>query len=606
MNLEDAINIKVESWKYTPSAEQVLNNIDLTIKKQEFVAIMGPTGAGKSSLCLLLNGSIPQFYEEGEFIGEVIVDGLNTLEHPIQEIATTVGLIFQDAESQIFANVVEEDVAFGPCNLGLPREEVIARIDHAISSMGIETLKHRKTKTLSGGQKQRLAMAGVFAMLPEVLVLDEPTAELDPLGEHLVLQIISELRDKGRTMLLVEQKANTVVEFAERLIVMDKGQIIFDGNTKEIFYDHYDELIDIGINLPTSVNVIKTLESISGVHFETQPLHLEETKDEIVKFISNGHKNSIDIKTNTSDQALGLSTQSSASQETATLFKNLEVYQGSEIIKLDNIVFDYDEKVRALDHVSFSIKTGDFVAFVGINGAGKSTLTKVLNGLLTPTSGSISLMDFENNLDPTELSSHIGYCFQNPDHQLFSDNVFNEVAFGLKNRGYDEDVIKDRVEKILELTGLAGTEEKAPFTLSKGERQRVALASTIVLSPSILIIDEPTTGLDHHESRKIMGIIEEINKLGATVLFVSHDMELVTNYANRVILMADGKIVDDGSPNEVLSDEDFIRKAGILPPNTIKLAKMINQDVDGFPVNLNKIDELCQAILSFAAKGKGK
>ena len=541
--------IEVENlwYKYPKSDRPALRGINLHVNEGEFLAIMGATGSGKTTLCLSFNGLVPQYFEGGEYSGKVIVNGLSALDTPTQKLALHVGMVFQDFESQIFGTMVDEDVAFGPSNLGLDRDEIMERVSYSLSALRLKGYEKRETDTLSGGEKQRLALAGVFAMKPKILVLDEPTSQLDSLGKEEVFSSVARLRkDYKTTIIMVEHRSEEIAKYADRVIVMKDGNITLEGSPREVF-SKVSDLLELGICPP---QVCELAFSLSRKGFF--PRFFPITEDDFTSAFPK-----LPIKK--------ILTYSNISQDK------------EEIIVIKDLHYIYANGVKALDGINFTIKEGEFLAIIGQNGSGKTTLAKHLIGLLKPTFGKVLIKGLDTREQTTgKLAKIVGYVFQNPDHQIFSTSVKDEVAYGLKNLKLSEEEIEKRVSEALSFVGLDGFENYHPFLLKKGERQRVAFASILAMKPEIFVVDEPTTGQDYLGSENMMHMLLKLNENGHTVIIITHDMKIVGKYAKRVIVLDKGKVVLDGSTRQVFSEIDVLRRCYLLPPQITRIGRELS------------------------------
>ena len=571
--------ITIENLSYTyPKAEKpAIKKINLTIKKGEFVTIMGPTGAGKTTLCYAMVGLVPQFFEEGKMEGNVIVKGMSTRKYPIQKICTVAGIVFQDFENQIFGITVEDDVSYGPIFLGFDFNEVQRRVKEALSLVRLSGYEKRTVYTLSGGETQRLAIADVLAMEPEIIILDEPTSQLDPVGKEEVFQTLENLRKKtDATVVLVEHKSEEVAKFSDRIIVMNNGKIVLEGPPRKIF-EKVNELLKIGVRPPQVCELFSSLKK-RGLKLNAFPITLEEA---------------VDILSKTLTQEKIVRIQQHISTNKTAEKVNLE----KPIIEVRDLWHVYPGGVEALRGVSFNIHRGEFVAIIGPNGSGKSTLLKHFNGLLKPTKGEV-IVDGLNIKETTtgKLARKVGLVFQNPDHQLFAKSVREEIEYGLKNIGLSEDQIEKRIRNALEFTGLEGYEERHPLLLKKDERQRVAFASIIAMAPEIIVVDEPTTGQDFKGSERMMQMLTKLNNLGKTIIVVTHDLRLVAEYANRAIVLFQGKIVVDGSTREVFTNYfDAMQEIYLSPPQITHLARMLAKY--GIRLDILSVKEMVEEVI---------
>ncbi|MFW5714403.1 MAG: ABC transporter ATP-binding protein, partial [Brevefilum sp.] len=443
-------------YRYRGQPTRALDGINLELNKGEFMMLMGPSEAGKSSLAATINGLIPHFHM-GRIKGDVIVMDRNTQDYSVAEMAEIVGMVFQDFEAQLFSTKVELEVAFGPENFAVDRDEIKARIDENLSYVGLEAARDRPPSTLSGGQKQKLAIASVLALKPRVLVMDEPTTDLDPISKMGVFEITHRLCKRDDLTLLVVEHETEEALFADRIALIKDGKLIKVGPTREILSE-VELLESIGV-MPLGIPKL-----FKAVGVDDLPL----TPDEgIQKFEASNLK----ISGEDYDQLI--------KQEQADLSDMKE-----QLIKCRDLSHTYPGGVKALHGVNLEINKGDMVAIIGQNGSGKTTLAKHFNGLLEPTEGEVIV-----NGKPTEeqgifkLGQSVGYVFQNPDHQIFSEKVYDEVAFSPKLRDFSKKEIKERVAEALEAVGLTGQEEEDPFTLTKSGRQRVAVASVLASNP---------------------------------------------------------------------------------------------------------------------------
>jgi len=523
------ISIKNLTYYYPGFEDAVLDNINLTVEEGEFILLLGPSGCGKSTLVQCLNGIIPKV-ASGDLTGEIFINKKNVRDHKVYQLSTDVGLVFQNPDTQLFGLTVEEDVAFGPENLGIEREEIRARVKHSLETVGLKDFKDRFTFTLSGGEKQRTAIAGNLAMEPKILVLDEPTSDLDPAGTKEVFETLKHLnRDRKITIILIEHKIDEVMGLADRSVVMDKGRIILDGNTFDIFSQDLDVLKEIGIHLPQLMRI----SSLLGVR---------PSYKEIVS---------------------GLGSMNGSFKDLPAAYHPAS---GPPQVAFENVEFGYHDGNLALKGVNLEIRRGEFVALIGPNGSGKTTLLSCLIGLNRPTAGRI-LINWQDirKRGVAEQAQVVGYLFQNPDYQLFTDSVHEEVAFGLKNRQSRPDDIEKRVDQALEMMELSEYRDRHPHSLSRGQRQRLAVASILSMEPDIIVLDEPTTGQDRGHLNKFLSRMKMLNEAGKTIILISHDMGVVAEYASRTIVMKDGGILMDASTREVFSRPDILEEASIEP-----------------------------------------
>ena len=550
------------SFNYANSKRSVLKNINLEIKEGDFVVITGPTGAGKTTLCEMMNGIIPNFVK-GNLTGHITVDGMDPTKTQVATMSQTVGLVFQDPNTQLFGMTVEEDIAFGATNLGYDYEECMKRVNRSVEDLNLAALLSRKPMELSGGQKQSVAIAGIYAMLPKIIVCDEPTSMLDPIGKSNIFSLVKDINKKyGITVVLVEHVMSEVVRHADKVVVMDRGAIVMQGSVGEVF-SQVDKLNELGLNVPQSIELSMKLKDagyVSDVSLITDDL-IEKLKNVQPKRpVESSKKDSV-----------------AAEKET--------------IIDVDDLVFSYLGDTNQVDHVSLQFKKGDFVAIIGQNGAGKTTLCRSIIGLLKPTSGTIKVAEIDvATKTVAELSGTVGYCFQNPDEQIFKDSVEDELLFGAENLGRLDENARERINQIISDVGLDRYRKVWPKYLSKGERQRLTMGSIIAMDPDVVIVDEPTTGQDWRETIWIMDLLKKINDEGKTVIIITHNMEIVCSYCNRVLAMRYGKVLLDGTPAEVFAQPDVLATAYVQPTDITRIA----QALDYMPDDVISVDEFCK------------
>jgi energy-coupling factor transport system ATP-binding protein len=536
-------------YKYEGGVTDTLGKLNFKIEKGDLVSLMGRTGAGKTTTLMLLNGLIPNFFE-GEFEGKVISNTMNTTRYRVQTLSRFIGLVMQDPETQIFGITVEKDVAFGPSNLGYGREKIQEVVSKSLKAVGLQGFEKKLTSELSGGEKQRVAIASVLAMEPEVIVLDEPTSELDPAGRDEIYTLISDLRRKENiTVIISGHDTEEVLKYTDRVIVLDGGLIVWDGKPVNLF-KNVSLCEDLGIRPPEIAELSYYLAE-SGI-IPGESVFLDKT--EMTKYIFS----KFEFKGKQIEPGINLHDDS-----------NKKV-----VIETNDLSFLYKKEKHALQNVNLKIHEGEFVALIGKNGAGKTTFAKHLNGLLRPSSGRILINGKDiTPLSTSKLSREVGYVFQNPDHQIFSATVWDEIEFGLKNMNLDEAEKEKRINSVLEFVGLEDCRNRHPFTLGKGERQKLAVATILAMEPNILVIDEPTTGQDWNGTKRMMEMMEKLHQKGHTILAITHNMRLAAEYADRIIVFSKGKVVLDGSPKEVFYQQEVLKSVSITPPDSIKLAK---------------------------------
>lgn len=523
-----ALLLEGVGFTYRRGHGPALADVNLSVRPGEWVGILGPSGAGKSTLAMLPNGLIPRFVS-GELQGRVRVDGRSGM--PVPETAAHVGLVMEDFEAQIFQGRVDLEVAFAPESLGLPREEIGRRIADTLAFVGLEGLEDRSPLTLSGGQRQRLVLAAVLASGAPLLVLDEPWSDLDPAGHRALFR---RLRERGCGGVLTASDPH-LLEGVDRLVLLAEGRIVAEGPPDELL--RQDALLErAGMPLPPLADLFRRLGR------PERPQSVEEAWRLLAD----------------------------------TPCRDLEaepVTEPETVLEVRDLSFTYPSGVEALQNVSFRVGRGEIVALLGHNGSGKSTLARQFLGLLRPTRGSVLVNGRDARLLPAhELGSEVGYIFQNPDQQIFSETVRDEVAFGPRNLGVPPAEVDQRVREALATVGLGGREEEDPFSLPRGDRQRLAVASALAARPGVLVFDEPTTGLDPRSIASMMELVERLAAAGHTVLFITHSMEVAARYARRVLLLQGGRLLRDGPARQVLHDEEALQRAGLEPSPLVALA----------------------------------
>ena len=522
--------IKIENltfW-YGDAATPAVREVSLEIEDGEFVLLIGPSGGGKSTLCRCLNGLIPHFYG-GRITGRVEVNGLDITRHSTRELAARVGMVFQDPENQLVAGDAEREIAFGMENLAFPGELMAKRMEESLDTLGISAIRHRRTGELSGGEKQKVVIAAVLALHPNILVLDEPTSELDPGSAEEVLAAVGRLNDElGLTVILVEHRLDRVAQHVDRLLVLSGGAVIADGSPRSVLGG--DKITDTGVGLPPIISLARGLKE-RGIGSGETPLTVKEGRMALGKVF----KRRFEMSSN----APAAPPQSPNRPPLIEIKKLWHTYPGGCV---------------ALRDVNLSVSEGEFVAVMGRNASGKTTLVKHINGLLKPTRGEVTVGG-TNSREATiaELARKVGFVFQNPNDHLFADTVEEEIAFTLRNLGFNDKEAAARVDEMLERFNLGEYRKHYPRSLSGGEKQRVALASVIAAHPGILILDEPTRGMEYRLKRELMAFLGDYRRQGGAVILVTHDVETVAEHADRVVLLSEGRVVVCGSRREVLS-----------------------------------------------------
>ncbi|BDG61320.1 ABC transporter ATP-binding protein [Caldinitratiruptor microaerophilus] len=535
------------TFTYRGGRKPALRDVNLTLNPGEFVVILGASGAGKSTLCYCLNGLIPHFLR-GHLEGDVQVFGVSTRGRRVNQLAELVGLVFQDFEAQLFSTNVELEVAFGPENFGVSVEEIRRRVAEALATVGLTGLERREPATLSGGQKQRLAIASVLSIHPRLLVMDEPTTDLDPVGKEGVFAVARDLRARDDVTLVIAEHEVEEAAVADRVVVLEDGRVVADGPPSEVL-TRPDWLEARGVQPLGAAQLLARLG-------EEPALDVEEAVRRL--------------------RAAGWAIDPEAYRRLVEADARRAESYGEPIIEVRDLEHRYANGLLALAGVNLTIRSGEFVAVVGQNGSGKTTLVKHMNGLLSPTAGEVRVAGVSTaGQSVLQLGRTVGYVFQNPDHQIFAETVFDEVAFGPRNHGVTGAELRQRVTEALEAVGLAGREQEDPFAMTKGERQRVAVASVLATRPRVIILDEPTTGLDYREQRRMMDLVRRLSEAGHTILFVTHTMWVVAEYAHRTVVVRDGRIWMDGPTRQVMAREPELLEAHLRPPQLVRISNRL-------------------------------
>lgn len=533
------------------ATEEILKGVDLTIKKGEFVALLGRNGSGKTTFSKLLNAIL----RPSE--GTVTVDEMGTKDaDKLYEIRQRVGMVFQNPDNQMVAASVEEEVAFGPENLGMESETIVSRVKQALEQVRMWKCRKTAPNHLSGGQKQRIAIAGILAMHPDYIVLDEPTAMLDPKGRKEVMEALQRLnREQKMTVILITHDMEEAA-LASRVILLADGQVRFDG-TLEKFFGADVLLAEMGMEAPLSYRVRKIVECKECENTEKKTGHLTDVPK---------------------DQAL---------------------------LSLQHVSYIYSpgtayEKV-ALDDVSLSLGKGEIVGLAGHTGSGKSTMIQLLNGLLKPTRGTVTFEGKDihaKGYSGNYLRSRVGMVFQYPEYQMICDTVWEDVAFGPKRQGLSEAECQTRIQEALAFVGLPEKYYEAnPLQLSGGQKRRVAIAGVLAMQPEYIILDEPAAGLDAEGKREIFDRIRRMSReQGIGVLLVSHSMEDLAEYTDRIIVLDDGKKILDGSPVQVFAEREMLETCGLDVPEAVKYADRLRAEGYAIPQTVIREEELLETL----------
>ena len=551
-------HIRVENlkYKYPNSDAFALDDVSFTIEKGQFIGIAGMNTAGKTTLCYALSGLIPHFFK-GAYGGDIFIGEMEVFTHDISDITATVGLVFENPFSQMTGAkfTVYDEIAFGLENLGIPREEMHERIQESMHLLDIEALRDSNPFSLSGGQMQRVAIASVIAMKPDILILDEPTSQLDPQGSAEVFRVVENLSKEGMTIVMVEQKVEKLAAYADKIFLMHDGKLIDTGTPAEIF--SRDDLHTFGVEPPIYTTVARALH-LDNKETGLYPISLNEMP-------ANG-----------------------IHSDTIQLVDEPAVNTDSSEINVTNLHFNYRKDSPILQDINVTFR-GEPTAIIGQNGAGKTTFVKLLKALLKPNSGDI-IINGNNikNMTVAKLASTIGLIFQNPNDQIFKNNVLDEVIFGPLNIGQTPEVARANAEKMLDLVGLLDKAGENPYDLSLAERKMIAVASILAMDTDIVIFDEPTMGQDVRGKEKLKGIIRELYARGKLVLCILHDMDFVAETFGRTVIFSNGKLLYDGPTRQAFAEQAILDTARVEQPHLTQLA--CKMGYDGVLLKLEELD----------------
>ena len=514
------------SFRYRDRPGAAIHNISFEAKPGEVLLIAGASGCGKTTLIRCINGLIPRSYK-GERSGKVLVFGEDVAEWKLSQISQKIGTVLQDPERQILGTKVLNEVGFGLENLSVPREEIIARADEALKFLKIFHLRERETFTLSGGEKQKVALAGVLAMRPSILLLDEPLASLDPASAQDALDTARFLADQGMTILMVEHRVEDVLRIKpERVMFMSEGEVRYLGDMA-------------GLSKVVNYREVKLSAEDIVERAKADPAPVE------IKFLPGAAaKGGDEAPAQSGDEVL---------------------------VKFENVAFGYESDVEVLHGIDLEIKRGDVIAVLGPNGAGKTTFVKHAIGLLKPKSGNVLVSGRDTKeASVAQIASTLGYVFQSPSHMLFAPTVREELAFGPTNMKHAKEQIEQEVKEALRIVNLSEKEQDPPLALSFGQQKRVSIAAILAMQSRILVMDEPTAGQDYQNYMNFMDSILQLPSFEA-ILFITHDVDLAVIYANRVLIVNDGRLVADGKPQDVLHDFDRLKANRLVPTSLLAL-----------------------------------
>lgn len=529
---EPSLIVEHLSYRYRTRSEPALRDCTFSAQPGEIILIAGASGCGKTTLMRCINGLIPNSYKGGELSGAIRLQGQSNAGRTLLEISQVVGTVLQDPEKQIVGSYVLNEVAFGLENLGLPRAEILQRVEETLAYLGISHLRNRETFALSGGEKQRVALAGVLAMRPELILLDEPLASLDPASAQDALDGIRRLADAGKTILLIEHRVEDVLRIRpDYVLYLEAGEQRYFGPVAG-FLDLADPA---QVKLPAELTARRAAP---------RPLKRPDPPPP---------------------------------------------RRSEPLVVFEHVDFWYEPERPVLHDISTDIRAGDVIALLGANGAGKSTLVKHAICLLRPRRGRVAVEGKDTRkVTAAQTARTVGYVFQSPTHMLFAPTVREELAFGPRNIGYDETTIAANVAHAVDVVNLHGLEEQPPLALSFGQQRRVGIAAILAMQSKILVMDEPTAGQDYRHYTGFMDAIMAMRSHShdqapfEAVLFITHDVDLAVSYANRVWLFSEGRLAADGPPEQVLADDDLLRQCHIVPTSLLRLNRTLLSQTGGF------------------------
>lgn len=541
------------TFAYGEDGADVAHDISINLPEGHILLITGPSGAGKTTICRAANGLIPHEFK-GKMRGQVTIAGrYNSRKYAVSALSKYIGLLQQDPDTQLFNPTVEEEIVFGACNYGLPADEIRQRTERLLELTRLSEHRHKNPHHLSGGQQQSCALAATLSFDPATLILDEPTSNIDPLGSQEVLALVARLaREEGRTTLLVEHKLEELVHLVDEMIVLDQGKILHRGTVREVL-EHVEYIDSVGLSVP-QITLLAARLRTAGWPIDMLPLDIDEALQILKPLLD----------------------REALSRLPTPAPRRVQHNFDEVVVDIHQLTHVYKDGTVALHDVDLKIKRGEFVAILGQNGSGKTTLVKHLNGLLKPTSGTVTVAGLDTRkVSLNEMAVTVGFIFQNPDTQLCKLKVYDELAFGLKNVGLSESEVDQRVKQAAEELEITHLLDKNPFLLSMGEKQRIAVASVLAMRPSILVLDEPTTGQDFKRAKEIMDLAVRLHEAGQTIIVITHDMNLAAEYCDHVIIMAGGSVILDAPAREAFLAHEEMRTSSLRPPQITLLGQAL-------------------------------
>lgn len=544
------------TFTYPGQEHPTLKDLSVQIEKGTFLAVVGSNGSGKTTMCKLFNGIIPHFFV-GDIEGKVTVDGVNTLSSDVSALSEKVGYVYQDFENSIVRATVIEEVSFGPLNYGY--DDFKERARKALQILKIEHLENEHIWQLSGGQKHLVSLASVLALNPDYIIVDEPVAQLDPFHAKQTYNMLKVLHEEyDKTIIVIEHHTEFIADYCEQVLLMKDGHVQWIKDTEDALTD-IEALLDSNIHPPQVTQLANELEYDRGTKL---PINIEQSKSYFMNY------NYINIP-----------------------FEEQDIYKVEEpTVKVENMTAsykDYNKNIKTvLNNINLEFYKDDKIAIVGNNGAGKTTLMKLISKLMKPTDGIIKVMGTDNkDRSSEEIANVVSYIYQNPEEMFIDDSIEKDVAYFLKSRNIGN--YQDRVDMILKALNLDGIRSKDARLLSGGQQRRVSLAIGMGMTPKVIMLDEPTGSLDISSRRELLRLLEVLKEHIQTTIVATHDMQLVADWATRVIVLHKGEVILDSTPRELFSNKEVMAKANLVPPQIIGLCHAL----DISPISLN-LDEL--------------
>ena len=592
--------IHFKDVSYTYGAEEgqlpirAVDHVSFHVKKGSHVALLGRNGSGKSTIARLINGLL--LPDEGS----VLVNGMDTTDSlDIFEIRRICGMVFQNPDNQLIGATVADDIAFGPCNLELPIDEVNARVDEALRSSGLTALRDRAPHNLSGGQKQKLAIASILAMEPECIILDEATSMLDPMSRRSVMELILELKEKSDISIVQITHHMEEAVLADYVYVISDGSIVLEGTPAEVF-DQFERVRAEGLSVPVHIEIARRIADTTDTYYRPEDIFSFEGAVSFVRGV---------IESRTSSESTGDLDAGYEIGERRGVDNASQDLDRERVIEISNLSFDYvsdaGEPVRALEDVSFSVEKGEILGILGHTGSGKSTLIQHINGIVPSKKGTVVVLgrDLSDRKTVRDIRRHVGLLFQYPEDQLFEETVALDIAFAPKQLNRTPKEVERAVLSAARRLGVESILHRSPFELSGGQRRRVAIAGVLAAEPDIIMMDEPAAGLDPSGRDELFSDLVTLVDEGATLLIVSHDMETMACLCDRILILNNGKVAGYGTPREMTSSADFLQSVSLDIPSS---KRFLNCFVDLFPgldTNCYTAEEAACALLRAVAEG---